>query len=169
MTSKFPEYTPRGETRPELYPLTRQAEERAAERDGLKPYIAAALAGAVAVVVVGIATVLWIDRGVATAAAEQAPRPVAASPQRKPVEKAPPVAERIDRDGIYLVGREIKTGTYRTDSGPDCFWARLRNTSREDGSIITAGHLISGPQYVTLAKGDRAFESRGCNSWVMVK
>lgn len=168
MTSKFPEYTPRGDARPELYPLTRQAEQRAADRAGIKPYVAAAAAGAVAIVIVGLATTLWIDRGAASAAAEQAPRPVAATPQRKPVEKAPPVAESINRDGIYLVGREIKTGTYRTDSGPDCFWARLRNTSREDGSIITAGHLISGPQYVTLAKGDRAFESRGCNAWVMV-
>lgn len=165
----FPKYAPRPDDPTELYPLTRQAEQRTANHDRLKPYVFAAVAAALVILVASLATVIWIDRPAASSAAEHAPRPVAASPQRKPVEKAPPVGEGIVRDGIYLVGKEIKTGTYRTDSGPDCFWARLSNTSREDGSIITSGYRMSGQQYVTIAKGDRAFESRGCNSWVMVK
>jgi hypothetical protein len=166
----FPRYAPRDD---ELYPLTRAAEQHAGvryDRDRLKPYVFTAAALLLIAGAIGLATVIWIDNP--TAAADKAPVPAAATatavPQRKPVEKAPPVATSIHRDGVYLVGREIKVGTYRTVSGPDCFWARLRDTSREDGSVITSRHLVSGQQYVTIAKGDRAFETRGCNSWVMV-
>ncbi|TLP63899.1 hypothetical protein [Microbispora triticiradicis] len=72
-------------------------------------------------------------------------------------------------DGQYLVGEDIKPGTYKTagtDGGFACYWARLRNASGEF-SAITANDNIKGPARVTLKKGEY-FETSRCHPWKRV-
>ncbi len=67
-------------------------------------------------------------------------------------------------NGTYLVGEDIKPGTYRSSGSGDCYWARLSSTDGELGSIIT-NSFGSGAQVVTIRSGDVAFETSGCGEW----
>lgn len=74
------------------------------------------------------------------------------------------VAENtIPGSGIYLVGEDIKPGTYRSD-GARCYWARLSGTSGEFEHII-ANDNVEGTAYVTIAESDVAFETSRCGEW----
>lgn len=73
----------------------------------------------------------------------------------------------IPGDGIYLVGEDIKPGTYRGDgSSGMCYWARLSGTSGELDDVIANG-LPEGPTVITIADSDVAFETNGCDEWVL--
>lgn len=72
-------------------------------------------------------------------------------------------------DGQYLVGEDIKPGTYKTAgtaSVVSCYWARLKNASGELSAII-ANDNITGPTRVTLNKGEY-FETKRCQPWKRV-
>ncbi|WP_431968967.1 hypothetical protein [Actinacidiphila sp. bgisy160] len=92
---------------------------------------------------------------------------VAPKPAKKP---GPPTS--IDGDGQYLVGEDIKAGTYKTagpqddDLGLGCYWARLKNASGEFDAII-ANDNITGQARVTVHKGEY-FETKGCLKWERV-
>ncbi|WP_406117842.1 HNH endonuclease [Streptomyces sp. NBC_00989] len=72
-------------------------------------------------------------------------------------------------DGTYVVGNDIKPGTYRS-GGPQgglvtsCYWARLSSTSGEVKDII-ANNATSGQTTVTIAATDKAFNTTGCKAW----
>lgn len=72
-------------------------------------------------------------------------------------------------EGTYLVGEDIKAGTYKTTGGSDgsCYWARNKNDSGEADAII-ANDLGGGPTRVTVKKGE-LFETNGCDDWTIVK
>jgi len=78
----------------------------------------------------------------------------------------------IPGDGTYVVGQDIRPGTYRTD-GPqgglitDCYWARLSSTSGNSQDIIANGDT-KGQTAVTIASTDKAFTTRGCKPWKKV-
>ena len=67
-------------------------------------------------------------------------------------------------DGIHVVGKEIKPGTYRTKGGSGCYWARLKSFS---GTLdaIAANNNAAGPEVVTIARTDKGFESSRCGTW----
>ncbi|MFD3579771.1 hypothetical protein [Streptomyces sp. NPDC058644] len=75
----------------------------------------------------------------------------------------------IPGDGTFVVGKEVKAGTYRT-AGPaddaigDCYWARLKSTSGDVADIIANGST-KGPATVTISPGDKAFQTTGCKDW----
>ncbi|GAA2760145.1 hypothetical protein [Actinopolymorpha rutila] len=75
----------------------------------------------------------------------------------------------IPGDGVFLVGSDIKAGTYRAgnDSG-NCYWARLSGTSGELGDIL-ANDNPSGPALVTIRSSDKAFSSARCGEWTRVQ
>lgn len=172
---KFPQYAGR---RPQpRYPLIEAAEARQAERDKFKPYVAIALAIAIVIAFVGVFIVMS-DSIAARAGATQDKAPVPSAqagpriPQparNKPTEKSPPVAEIIAGDGTWLLGKEIKSGTYESFTGPTCYWARLSDLSGEYEGTIASGFGRTGKQRVAIAQGDRAFVSQGCGEWVMVR
>lgn len=96
--------------------------------------------------------------------------PIAASPTATP---APvPTRERpkgIPGDGVFRIPQEVKPGTYRT-AGPiddNCYWARLSNLTGDSDSILANGSP-AGPAAVTIRKGDRGFETSGCEDWEKV-
>lgn len=82
----------------------------------------------------------------------------------KTVTAPPPEAAGVMADdGIYLVGTDIKPGTYRNGPEGDCYWARLRNTNGDLDSIIANNN--GGNQVVTIKRTDKAFETSNCGTW----
>ncbi|MFF7216671.1 hypothetical protein ACFZAU_40125 [Streptomyces sp. NPDC008238] len=112
----------------------------------------------------------------AEAAEAAAPKPAvtvtAKAPAKPKPTKKPGPPSTVDGDGQYLVGEDIKAGTYKTagpqddDFGLGCYWARLKNASGEFDAII-ANDNITGQARVTVHKGEY-FETKGCNKWEKV-
>jgi hypothetical protein len=82
--------------------------------------------------------------------------------------KAAKVAATVPGDGTYLVGSDMKSGTYKTKGPADgsfgCYWARAKDSSGELNSII-ANDNLNGSGVVTVRKGE-TFKSSGCQDWV---
>ena len=75
----------------------------------------------------------------------------------------------IPGDGSFLVGKDIKPGTYRTTgpkSGDSCYWQRSGDPS---GQNIIANDNISGPSVVDIRSSDVAFKSSRCANWTLVQ
>jgi hypothetical protein len=80
--------------------------------------------------------------------------------------KPPPPKAAITADGTYLVGRDIKPGTYRAHADDElCYWARLSGTSGDFDDIIANGDG-PGTLTVTIKSSDKAFETDSCGVWV---
>ncbi|MFE9923823.1 hypothetical protein ACFYQA_20240 [Streptomyces sp. NPDC005774] len=92
---------------------------------------------------------------------------VTPKPAKKP---GPPTT--VEGDGQYLVGEDMRAGTYKT-AGPEknsiienCYWARTKDASGEFGAII-ANDNLQGQGRVTVNKGEY-FETNGCQEWTKV-
>lgn len=84
----------------------------------------------------------------------------------------PKAAAVIPGDGTFVVGTEVKPGTYKTSgpaesSFPNCYWARLKGTSGGFGDIIANGNP-KGQTTITISSSDGAFETSGCKEWKKV-
>ncbi len=67
--------------------------------------------------------------------------------------------------GRKLVGTDIQPGTYRTRSANGaCYWERLSGLGGTPAEIIV-NQFTSDVDVVTVAAGDRAFNSSGCAQW----
>lgn len=69
-------------------------------------------------------------------------------------------------DGTWMVGSGIEPGTYTTEGGAGCYWARLGGLSGETDDII-ANDNASGPTSVTISGTDAAFQSQDCGTWTL--
>lgn len=78
------------------------------------------------------------------------------------------------RSGKFLVGTDIKAGTYKT-AGPaaggdqvgiGCYWERTKDDSGEFDSII-ANEIVDGPGRVTVNAGE-VFKTTGDCIWKLV-
>lgn len=77
-----------------------------------------------------------------------------------------PVPKRSFDDGAWLVGRDIKAGTYTTtkEVGGTCYWER-RNPKKDGfAGIIANNNVTGGFPTVTLKTGEE-FKSQDCGSW----
>ncbi|MGW6291118.1 hypothetical protein [Streptomyces sp. NPDC055058] len=106
-----------------------------------------------------------------TAEADAAPtvtetETVTAKPKKT---KKPGPPSSFSGEGEYLVGDDIRPGTYKT-AGPDgdfgCYWERAKDASGEFESII-ANNNLNGPGRVTLNKGEY-FKTNRCEEWKRV-
>lgn len=70
-------------------------------------------------------------------------------------------------DGIYIVGKDIAPGTYKTDGGVT-YWARL-SSFRGDMSALIANGLPDGPTIVEISSSDAGFETVGGGTWSIVE
>jgi len=88
-------------------------------------------------------------------------QPVASSPKKNTA----PAAE-IPGDGVFLVGKDIQPGTYRSDGKDNtlCYWARLSDTTGELGDIIANGNA-DGQAIVKIDPRDKAFQTSDCRAW----
>lgn len=87
----------------------------------------------------------------------------------EPVEEEPAGPLTSIGEGTYLVGEDVKAGSYKTDgpTGDMCYWARRSDDSGELDAII-ANDIVKGPGRVTLKKGE-FFETNSCETWELVK
>jgi hypothetical protein len=109
---------------------------------------------------------------VSTPATQSAPKVVTAPRQTTAPSAPAPTAtgSTIPGEGLFVVGTDIKPGTYKND-GPSassalgsCFWERLSATDGSADSVITAD-LVQGPTTVTILASDQAFKTTGCGTW----
>ena len=80
-------------------------------------------------------------------------------------------ANTINGDGTYVVGQDIKSGTYHTngsgDTGQnDCYYATLNSTDGSLDSIIANGNF-DGPETISLS-GVYAFQVNGPCTWNLI-
>jgi multidrug efflux pump subunit AcrA (membrane-fusion protein) len=78
-------------------------------------------------------------------------------------------ASQISGDGVYVVGKDIKTGVYHTNGSGnnganDCYFATLNST---DTSNIADNNNFDGPETVDVSSAF-AFEVNGPCTWVKV-
>jgi hypothetical protein len=67
-------------------------------------------------------------------------------------------------DGQWVVGEDIKPGTYRTREGSSsCYWERVKGFSGSDD--ILANDNTDDPAVVTIANKDAGFTSEDCGTW----
>jgi hypothetical protein len=97
-----------------------------------------------------------------------ATKTVTAKPKKKPA----PKGATIPGEGTFVVGSDIKAGTYKTAGAeesviPNCYWARLKGTSGTFKDIITNSNS-DGPTTVTISSSDGAFKTSGCKTWKKV-
>ncbi|MER6110655.1 hypothetical protein [Streptomyces hirsutus] len=83
--------------------------------------------------------------------------------------KEPGPATSFSGEGEYVVGEDIKAGTYKTAGAEDewgCYWERAKNASGEFDAII-ANNNLTGQGRVTLNSGEY-FKTNGCQQWKRV-
>ncbi|MEV0693916.1 hypothetical protein [Streptomyces sp. NPDC050388] len=83
--------------------------------------------------------------------------------------KEPGPATSFSGEGEYVVGEDIKAGTYKTAGAEDewgCYWERAKNASGEFDAII-ANNNLTGQGRVTLNSGEY-FKTNGCQEWKRV-
>jgi uncharacterized phage infection (PIP) family protein YhgE len=73
-------------------------------------------------------------------------------------------ANSISQDGVYVIGKDIKSGVWHTanSGGSQCYYAKLGST---DTSNILDNNNITGPATVDLS-GAYAFDISGGCTWV---
>src|SRR6266487_4109390 len=85
-------------------------------------------------------------------------------PTPKPTAKPAPSFAHFG-DGTFVVGKDIKPGTYRTRTGsPGCYFARLSGFGGTVGDIISNANT-DNPAIVTIAASDKGFQSTNCGTW----
>lgn len=68
-------------------------------------------------------------------------------------------------DGMFQVGKDIQAGTYRTREGSaNCYYSRLSGFTGALGEIL-ANDNTDAPAVVTIAAGDKGFQSTSCGTW----
>jgi hypothetical protein len=80
-------------------------------------------------------------------------------------------ANTISSDGTFVVGQDIKPGTYHTNGSGnaganDCYYATLNSTDGSLTSIIANGNF-DGPETISLS-GVYAFQANGGCTWNLV-
>jgi hypothetical protein len=82
----------------------------------------------------------------------------------------PPAAGTVmDQDGVYVVGADIKRGTWHTRGAVDvggglsnCYYALLSSTNTDD---IIDNNNVNGPATITVGPGVKAVDVSGCKPW----
>lgn len=90
-------------------------------------------------------------------------------PEIEATEEKPSEPITSMNEGTYLVGEDVKAGSYKT-AGPTtsmCYWSRNKDDSGELRAII-ANDIVHGPGRVTLSRGE-IFETNGCETWELAK
>jgi hypothetical protein len=72
--------------------------------------------------------------------------------------------------GMWLVGSQVASGTYRANAQSGCYWERLRDFSGTLSGIIANDFVSSaGQQLVSISAGDVGFHTDdSCGTWTRV-
>lgn len=66
-------------------------------------------------------------------------------------------ANTFSGDGTFIVGDDVKPGTYKSAGGVNCYWVR-----NDKGGDIIANDLGDGPTVIVIGVGDFSVTARGC-------
>lgn len=69
----------------------------------------------------------------------------------------------IPGEGVFQVGVDMKSGSYKTTGSADCYYAVLGDPN---GNNIKSNNITSGPATVTVSESEY-FETSGCADWVL--
>jgi hypothetical protein len=74
------------------------------------------------------------------------------------------------KPGFWLVGSQVKAGTYRTTAKYGCYWERLRDFTGNLSGIIANDFVSSaGSELVTIRSTDTGFSTDGdCGTWTRI-
>ncbi|MET0771559.1 MAG: hypothetical protein ABWZ82_00620 [Candidatus Limnocylindrales bacterium] len=86
------------------------------------------------------------------------------APARSRKTPRPAAPARTFSDGTWVVGGEVRPGTYRATSETACSWARLGEPAAGLEQVIGSA-AGSGSRLVTVGKRDASFRSNGCGRW----
>lgn len=67
-------------------------------------------------------------------------------------------------DGMYIVGTDMEPGTYKSSGQPNCYYARLSGFGNTNDDILANDNTDSAA-IVTIAAGDKGFQSTSCGTW----
>lgn len=67
-------------------------------------------------------------------------------------------------EGTFIVGTDIRPGTFRSTRGDGCYWERLGGFDGTTNDII-ANDFRNSPATVTILRSDKGFASSGCGTW----
>ena len=72
-------------------------------------------------------------------------------------------------DGVYIVNRDVRSGTYIAGGTDDetCFWSRLTGFDGDDFNRINV-YASAGQAVATILDSDVGFRSFGCGTWRML-
>ena len=71
-------------------------------------------------------------------------------------------------NGTYIVGIDIRPGTYRTTGGSHCYWERLSGFSGDADDLLANDILENRPGVVTVKETDKGFSSQDCDGWTLI-
>ncbi|MEA2932967.1 MAG: hypothetical protein QOI56_1752 [Actinomycetota bacterium] len=91
--------------------------------------------------------------------------PPPTAPDTSPPPTTPPRPQVEFGAGTYRIGIDLPAGTYHTEGGRSCFWARLSSLSGTADSVIEGESTNGGPATVTIPPTDAAFTTSGCALW----
>ena len=72
-------------------------------------------------------------------------------------------------NGIWIVGKEIASGTYRSENNSNCTWQRLSSFNSGSKNTIAYDFLEDGPIILTIHASDKVFASYHCNQWNLIE
>lgn len=170
--NQFPQYADRPNRPGDQYELVTAAEAR--QQHHRRPPTRAILFASVCVVIMA-AIGGWLvmtdspARGAADKAAVPSAQPGPAVPQRKAVEKSPPVPVSITEDGMYFVGKQIKAGRYRATCGArsTCIWQRYQVLGGVTTAVAGGTAMPGQTVLVELSRGDFSFGVLGFGEWTI--
>ncbi|HMM43496.1 MAG TPA: hypothetical protein PKA95_16510, partial [Thermomicrobiales bacterium] len=94
------------------------------------------------------------------------PNPTEPSPTEPPIlTPTPDPGYKTFGDGVWIVGKDIEAGTYRSSSTNSvCYWERVSSFGGMLGDII-ANNASFGRTVVTIDATDYGFRSEDCGAW----
>jgi hypothetical protein len=70
-------------------------------------------------------------------------------------------------EGTYIVGTDIRPGTYEADASDGCYWARIKGFKGTLSEIIANDFSDSGNSIVRIRESDAGFTTSGCGTWTL--
>ncbi len=78
--------------------------------------------------------------------------------------EAEAAANTFEGDGLYIVGDDIKPGTYKSDGGEGCYWER-----QSKGGEIIDNDLSNGSTVVTVRASDFSLKVSRCAPFTLAQ
>jgi hypothetical protein len=74
------------------------------------------------------------------------------------------------REGTFIVGKDIKAGTYKTDvpeTSTGCYWERAKDSTGNGSSTIANDNLSAGAHGTVTIKNGETFKTDDCGTWTL--